>query len=80
MSETDDVAAGAARVVIPSGRKRKKDGGRLPILLQNPLPAPALRLPICYSADLFTFCERSMDIHQILEHLPHRYPLLLVDR
>ena len=22
----------------------------------------------------------SMDIHQILEHLPHRYPLLLVDR
>jgi 3-hydroxyacyl-[acyl-carrier-protein] dehydratase len=21
-----------------------------------------------------------MDIHQILEHLPHRYPLLLVDR
>lgn len=23
---------------------------------------------------------RSMDIHQILEHLPHRYPFLLVDR
>lgn len=22
----------------------------------------------------------SMDIHQILEHLPHRYPILLVDR
>ncbi|MBA2690121.1 MAG: 3-hydroxyacyl-[acyl-carrier-protein] dehydratase FabZ, partial [Burkholderiales bacterium] len=21
-----------------------------------------------------------MDIHQILQHLPHRYPLLLVDR
>ncbi len=22
----------------------------------------------------------SLDIHQILEHLPHRYPMLLVDR
>ncbi|MEZ0288315.1 MAG: 3-hydroxyacyl-[acyl-carrier-protein] dehydratase FabZ, partial [Methylophilus sp.] len=22
----------------------------------------------------------SMDIHEILEHLPHRYPFVLVDR
>ncbi len=22
----------------------------------------------------------SMDIHEILEHLPHRYPFMLVDR
>ncbi|MFP4606160.1 MAG: 3-hydroxyacyl-[acyl-carrier-protein] dehydratase FabZ, partial [Thiohalospira sp.] len=21
-----------------------------------------------------------MDIHQVLEHLPHRYPFLLIDR
>jgi len=26
------------------------------------------------------FSENSMDIHEILEHLPHRYPFLLVDR
>jgi len=24
--------------------------------------------------------EALMDIHQILEHLPHRYPFILVDR
>jgi 3-hydroxymyristoyl/3-hydroxydecanoyl-(acyl carrier protein) dehydratase len=24
--------------------------------------------------------DSSMDIHRILEYLPHRYPILLVDR